>query len=88
VDVGHVARVGVQHYLLVCRIVGWARQVVVAMPFISGMPGFCATGESNKGHLALPFICGMLPLMGGQRDAPFFQALRDQPSRFSCRFAA
>ena len=48
----------------------------VAMPFISGIPSFCARGEStDKGHLALPFICGMLPLIGGQSVTPFFQAL-------------
>ena len=58
------------------------------MPFISGIPGFCARGEStDKGHLVLPFICGMLPLIGGQSVTPFFQARRDQPNRFSCRFA-
>src|SRR5271165_4330303 len=45
-------------------------------PFISGIPSFCARGEStDKGHLALPFICGMLPLIGGQSVTPFFQAL-------------
>jgi hypothetical protein len=48
------------------------------MPFISGIPSFCARGEStDKGHLALPFICGMLSLIGGQSLTPFFQARRD-----------
>ena len=51
-------------------------------------PAFALEGDStDKEHLALPFICGMLPLIGGQSVTPFFQARRDQPSRFSCRFA-
>jgi hypothetical protein len=30
-------------------------------------------GDSTyKEHLALPFICGMLPLIGGQSVTPFF----------------
>jgi hypothetical protein len=50
------------------------------MPFISEFPAFALEGDStDKGHLSLPLI-------GGQSITPFFQARRDQPSRFSCRF--
>jgi hypothetical protein len=40
-----------------------------------------------EGTFALPFMCGMLPLIGGRSVTPLLQARRDQPSRFSCRFA-
>jgi hypothetical protein len=37
--------------------------------------------STDKEHLALPFICGMLPLIGGQSVTPFFQPRRaEQPS--------
>jgi len=33
--------------------------------------------DDALGHVALPFICGMLPLVGGQSITPFFRARRD-----------
>jgi hypothetical protein len=52
--------------------------IAVARPFISGISKFCARGDSTyKEHLALPFICGMLPLIGGQGVTPFFQPRRE-----------
>jgi hypothetical protein len=44
------------------------------MSFISGIPFFAPGGESiDKGPLALPFIRGMLPLIGGQMSRRFFK---------------
>jgi hypothetical protein len=42
-------------------------------PLLVEFPAFALEGDSaDKEHLVLPFICGMLPLIGGQSVTPFF----------------
>jgi len=55
------------------RLSGYGAMARPPVP-LSGLPKLCARGEfDDKWHHALPFICGMLPLVGGLSVTPFFK---------------
>ena len=57
-------------------------------PLLLDCPASVPRGDSrDKGRRMLPLIGGMLPVIGGLSVTPCSQARRDQPTRFSRRFA-